>query len=304
MCCLFGLMDCGHALDTRQRTRLLSVLARESEARGTDAAGIAYNSGGKMHICKQPGPARKLRFSLPMDARVVMGHTRMATQGSAAQNQNNHPFSGKAGKTRFALAHNGVLYNDQLLRFQYGLPDTPIETDSYVAVQLLEQQKALTPSSLKQMAEAVEGSFVFTVLSQRNDLWFVRGDNPLCLLFFPRLNLFLYASTEAILKKAVKRTWLRAEFAQEILVQEGDILRVDQKGRMKTEHFSLNRQISRGFWDTFPSCMDAEGEVCYLEELKAAAGAFGYTPEDVERLFRSGWTPEEIEDALYSNCCL
>lgn len=115
MCCLFGLMDCGHALDTRQRTRLLSVLARESEARGTDAAGIAYNSGGKLHICKQPGPARKLRFSLPMDARVVMGHTRMATQGSAVQNQNNHPFSGKAGKTRFALAHNGVLYNDQLL---------------------------------------------------------------------------------------------------------------------------------------------------------------------------------------------
>ena len=109
-------------------------VARESEARGTDAAGIAYNSGGKLHILKRPGPARKLRFTLPGDARVIMGYTRMATQGDALHNRNNHPFSGKAGKTRFALAHNGVLYNHRLLQYQHGLPETPIETDSYVAV--------------------------------------------------------------------------------------------------------------------------------------------------------------------------
>ena len=83
MCCLFGLMDYGNALSPRQRTRLVGVLARESEARGTDAAGIAYNSGGKLHILKRPGPARKLRFTLPGDARVVVGHTRIATRGDA-----------------------------------------------------------------------------------------------------------------------------------------------------------------------------------------------------------------------------
>ena len=55
MCCLFGLMDYGRCLSGRQKTRLLSVLAQESEARGTDASGIAYNAGGQLHIYKRPG---------------------------------------------------------------------------------------------------------------------------------------------------------------------------------------------------------------------------------------------------------
>ena len=42
-----------------------------------------------------------------------------------------------------ALAHNGVLYNDRELRREQHLPTTPIETDSYIAVQLLEQGQQL-----------------------------------------------------------------------------------------------------------------------------------------------------------------
>ena len=118
-----------------------------------------------------------------------MGHTRMTTQGSEKKNYNNHPFLGKAGQTLFALAHNGVLFNDFELRRTCRLPKTHIETDSYVAVQLIEQQKALTPASLKEMAEAVEGSFVFTVLDEQDNLYVVKGDNPFCLLHFPRIGL-------------------------------------------------------------------------------------------------------------------
>ena len=51
-----------------------------------------------------------------------------------------------------------------LLRKRLPLPFTKIETDSYVAVQLLEQKKTLDFASLKYMAEQVEGSFTFTVL--------------------------------------------------------------------------------------------------------------------------------------------
>ena len=65
--------------------------------------------------------------------------TRMATQGSELVNINNHPFPGMAGQTHFSLAHNGVLTNDKTLRKKYKLPATKVETDSYVAVQLLEQ---------------------------------------------------------------------------------------------------------------------------------------------------------------------
>ncbi|MCC8074339.1 MAG: hypothetical protein LIO95_00095 [Clostridiales bacterium] len=51
-----------------------------------------------------------------------MGHTRMATQGDEHCNYNNHPFKGRAGSTSFALAHNSVIHNDQLLKVQYQLP--------------------------------------------------------------------------------------------------------------------------------------------------------------------------------------
>lgn len=65
MCCLFGMMDYGHRLSARQKTVLLSVLAAECEARGTDAAGIAYNSGGQLHIYKRPFPPINCGFGSP-----------------------------------------------------------------------------------------------------------------------------------------------------------------------------------------------------------------------------------------------
>ena len=57
MCCLFGILDCNSRLTGRQKSRMLSVLAAECEARGTDATGIAYTSGGRLRVYKRPLPA-------------------------------------------------------------------------------------------------------------------------------------------------------------------------------------------------------------------------------------------------------
>ena len=192
MCCLFGLIDYRHHLTGR----MVRALAEASEARGTDAAGIAYNAGGTLRIHKRPGPAHTIHFTVPKASKVIMGHTRMATQGSALKRKNNHPFAGKARREGFALAHNGVLHNDKVLRRVHHLPPTATETDSYIAVQLMEQQGTLNFDSLRFMAEEVEGSFCFTVLDRKDNLYFVKGDNPLCLYHYPELGLYLYASTE------------------------------------------------------------------------------------------------------------
>lgn len=203
MCSVFGLIDYKQALTAKEKNRILNTLARECEVRGTDATGIAYHFGGRLRIFKRPLPAHKLRLHMPSGVNMIMGHTRMTTQGDAVRNQNNHPFAGSiAGKT-FALAHNGILWNDKLLRQQENLPQTSVETDSYVAVQLLQQQNALDFQSLKEMAEKVEGSFVFTILDSEDSIWFVKGENPLCLFHYNGFT--LYASTQEILVKAVKR---------------------------------------------------------------------------------------------------
>lgn len=301
MCCLFGLIDYDHRLTGKQKGKLVHALAVQSEERGRDATGIAYNSRGRLHIYKRPLPAHKLHLMIPDDAAVVMGHTRMTTQGSEKRNYNNHPFLGAAGGERFALAHNGVLWNDKQLRKNRKLPGTKIETDSYIAVQLIEKQKALSPASLRYMAEQVEGSFTFTVLGEDDTLSFVRGDNPLCLYHCPQMGLYLYASTRAILDRAVERTWLKREIVREVRVEPGDILQIDAQGERHNNQFEYDPWD--GFsWGRWPySCAKSRSpeEKGYVEELKSVAGAFGYTSEAVDRMLSHGFTTDEIEEFLY-----
>lgn len=306
MCCLFGMIDYGGNFTGRQRTRLLSVLAAECEARGTDASGIAYNSNGSIHVYKRPVPAHKLRFRIPNDALVIMGHTRMTTQGSEEKNYNNHPFLGQAGGLRFSLAHNGVLHNDRMLRRSLKLPHTKIETDSYVAVQLIERKKTLDFASLKYMAEQVEGSFTFTLLDERGNWYLVKGDNPLCLCHFPRSGLYLYASTEEILGKALTKMRLCLEKPRRVEVKYGEILKIDKGGTVTRSTFDADSFL----WDwsallhapyigrrTFRPKSAFERE--YLNELKSVASSFGYSPESIDELLFQGFTMDDVEELLY-----
>ena len=210
MCCLFGFVDYAGSLSVKQKNHLIRELSIAAEVRGTDATGIAYNTSRGLQIYKRPLAAHRLHLRIPAETHVVLGHTRMATQGSAKKNYNNHPFFGCVKGKSFALAHNGIVWNDLEMRRTKHLPRTKVQTDSYVSVQLIEQQKALDFDSLRYMAEQVEGSFTFTVLDEQNALWIVKGDNPLSIAHFPELGVYVYASTAEILNKALTRcsNWL------------------------------------------------------------------------------------------------
>lgn len=303
MCCLFGLLDYGHTLTEKQRNRMIATLAKECEARGTDATGIAYNSGGKLCVYKRPLPARKMKFRIPADAYLIMGHTRMTTQGSEKKNCNNHPFLGRTGDQPFALAHNGVIYNDLNLRREKNLPRTKIQTDSYIAVQLLEQKKALDFASLAYMAEQVEGSFSFTVMDEKDDLYFVKGDNPLYILRFPKLGCYLYASTQEILEKALWRLGIWPKQGEPVKLDCGELLRIDSRGQMTRGHFNAERLYQCRYFYGFgyyPAVVGGnDGQQEYVDSLKAVANAYGYTPSAIDRMIAHGFSPEEIEEFLY-----
>ena len=299
MCCLFGLLDYGHRLTNKQKTRLLTALALAAEERGTDATGIAYNSGQELRIYKRPLPAHRVHFRLPNDAFFLMGHTRMMTQGTARKSCNNHPFLGNTEEGPFALAHNGVLYNDSILRQSIPLPKTKTETDSYVAVQLLEQKGVLTFQSLQYMAELVEGSFSFTLLDQKNSFWLVKGDSPFCLYNYPGLGLYVYASTEQILQKALHRAKLQAAH-KKINCYEGDLLCIDAQGICTYGSFapSTYRSWYTGPWSNHTGMFGSKKNT-YLEDIKAVAASFGYTPDAIDRLADLGFEAEELEEMLY-----
>ncbi len=205
MCGLYGFLHYGDN-KIKYLSNITNALAQEAAVRGTDATGIAFNDKGRLSILKESKSAYRLNFKHSDNISAVIGHTRHSTQGSEKKNYNNHPFSGRCQNTRFALAHNEVLMNDTDLRKQYRLPKSKIETDSYIAVQLLEHKKKLNAESIKFMAETVEGSFSFSILDSNNTIWLVKGDSPLSLIHFPDLKLYIYASTEEILWKALIET--------------------------------------------------------------------------------------------------
>ena len=301
MCSLFGWLDYKGILPDRMKRKLTQALANAAEERGTDAAGISYIEDGKVAIFKRPKPAHKIHFNVPDDTKAIMGHTRMATQGDKRHNFNNHPFPGTAGESTFAFAHNGVLWNDKELQKEKKLPKTKIETDSYVAVQLIEQQGKLDFDSLRYMAETVEGNFTFTVLDEANSLYIIKGNNPMCLLHFESLGLYIYASTESIMKNALKRVGMYKFPSEKIEIVEGDILRIDKNGEITRSEFEPKLYRSK-YMNWYG---DAEPYYGVHEELLLAyCNCYGVDSSDVELLLEYGYTCDEIEDMLADHALL
>ena len=292
MCGLYGVLSYGNEI--KDISEITEALAVESAVRGTDATGIAYNYHGKLNIFKRSKSAYEIDFSVPKHTAAVMGHTRNATQGTLKFNGNNHPFRGKCGRTTFALAHNRELK----------LPMTKIETDSYIGVQLIESKKQFDFDSIKYMAEKVDGSFSFSLLDDRDNLYLVKGDSPLTIFHFPPKAVYVYASTLSILWKALVDTELFYELQtgeyEEINISDGEILEITAEGELERTKFKYDVTTSYGLdWRRGFRYADYMDDGDYEEELKSVAPYFGFDGDDIETLLNDGYTPDEIEEMLY-----
>ena len=292
MCAVFGYLDYKGKVSNAILKNLIQNLSIAAEVRGTDATGISYANHGKVVTFKKAKPAHKVKLYFPKNTRAVIGHTRMTTQGSEKYNYNNHPFDGRCGMETFALAHNGVLYNDAELKAKYHLPKTPIETDSYVAVQLLEQEKQLHAESIKKMAELVNGSFVFTILRNDNTLFLVKGNNPLTLYHFPKIGIYVYASTKSILDNALQKIHMMKNPC-EIDVSEGEIVEIAANGKHSKTTFAI-KDYTHSVFNPYNWYKTEEQEECLLECCRM----FGVSEEDVYLLLDYGFSADEIEEML------
>ena len=158
-------------------------------------------------------------------------------------------------------------------------------------MQLLEREKKLNFQSLKTMAEKVQGSFVFTVLDTRDNLYFVRGDNPLAIFCYD--GFYLYTSTAEILRRAEWRLGLRHEGT--IDTTEGDILKIDRNGNCSYGGF-VPQHSFRHWWR---GCLWDEPVVTANDDLFDAAKSFGVSEDEVQTLLDYGCDPLENEDLLY-----
>ena len=303
MCCLFGMIDHQQRFSAKEKSRLLSVLAAACEVRGTDASGVAYNAGGRLRIYKRPVAAHKLDLRIPYDAKVIMGHTRMTTQGAAKRNCNNHPFRGNLPKKEFALAHNGILYNDHTLRRQHALPKTKIETDSYIAVQLIEQKKALDTESLRFMAEQVQGSFTFTILDEKDRLYIIKGSNPLCLYHFPEQGVWFYTSTKEILDKGLAAAGFLHHPHERITMDDGEILCIAPDGKISRDAFQMQPELYGWYYAPFhhTPAVAPRRHSDYREQLLDFGQQMGISYQELSWLELMDVDDDELEMALFDD---
>lgn len=128
MCGIFGVLTgAGANLPPSQLRRVIRTLLRRSQQRGRDASGLAcLDARGRIDILKKPlSPERlaQLPGYAPFEAAAMaakpvclIGHARMATSGSWAEDRNNQPLL----RDGIALIHNGVLANAEELWSLHG----------------------------------------------------------------------------------------------------------------------------------------------------------------------------------------
>lgn len=184
------------------------------------------------------------------------------------------------------------------------MPTTRIETDSYIAVQLIEKYGNLDFDALRFMAEELEGSFTITALTARNELYFVKGNNPMCIYHYPDIGIYVYASTEEILRKTIGKAKMPLGKSEKIQILSGEILKIDAEGKIIRSHFDDSKlypaySLPWMHWDDYETMRPYSGDSEYIRDLKTVAIRYGLFPEDIDALIRDGVDPLEIEELLY-----
>ena len=207
-------------------------------------------------------------------------------------NYNNHPFVGHTAEGDFALCHNGVLFNYDHVKKNEQLPKSKIKTDSYVAVQLIEKCGKADFENIGKMSEIVNGSFVFTVLTSEEKLYISRWDNPICLLHFPKLGIYVYTSTKEIMQMALKGTLFEKQPFETIEVTEGEMISIDKQGSIERNRFVPEYDVFFGYYGIYDGFRERDDYDSYLCEY---GSMFGVSEEEIMMLYDMGYDDEEIE---------
>ena len=133
MCGVFGFVAAGDRGPSLSR---LEQIAEATESRGRDAFGFAWIDGaGRLRSFRSCGRVSDHLGLLAMarEARMLIGHCRFATDGSPADNINNHPHPCDGGW----IVHNGMLPAWRRKVMRYGFAPSS-ECDSEVLALAIE----------------------------------------------------------------------------------------------------------------------------------------------------------------------
>jgi asparagine synthetase B (glutamine-hydrolysing) len=189
---------------------LSNALLTELDIRGNQASGFAFHGKDYSGVYKKDVAGARLNLKgMPRQAKSVILHTRYATHGSISDMANNHPV--QSPDRSINLVHNGVIYNHDLVRksLDHKLP----EVDSSVIPTILQQFNRDTDKFSMLDGDA---SVAWLDDSDRKTLRVARISHSPLVIAQLKDGSFVFASTEDILTKALKRLGLKMEYLQTV----------------------------------------------------------------------------------------
>lgn len=210
MCGLAGMF-----IEPRQRSRddvlrlraLFYGILSSMDSRGGDGCGVAViNQNGEVvrHTRLPMVEASEAYFDREFadtlaqindDTRCIIGHTRLATQGSKALDVNFHPFVTK----NVVGAHNGMFYNwDEIIAHFNLTPEGDCDSEPvFHLMDLMSGNRPLNVDIINTALKCMEGVYALTLqdLREPDAVWLLAGTNPIFTAYDNDLGVRVWAST-------------------------------------------------------------------------------------------------------------
>lgn len=199
MCGIFGIAATAESnVLTGHVPAMLRQLYLLSETRGKDASGLALADTDRIAVLKNAVRARKLTASAdfcqlvdhfdPTGAHLVMGHSRMVTNGSAAIPENNQPVI----KDGLVCIHNGIVVNDAALWDAWPQLERRYEVDTEIILSLI--------TAFRQQGHSLNSAFVeaFRQIDGANSIALVADDTDALLMATSNGSLFTMHADGAV----------------------------------------------------------------------------------------------------------
>ena len=195
--------------------KLSAMLLEGIVERGRDATGAAWYNGLKDEVRYTKAPYSATTFIksrvplIPSGVKNVILHTRWATQGSPKNENNNHPIVIE----NLVGVHNGHIVNDKEILKQYRNHKRIGEVDSEAAFVMAKYEK----NPLEVFPDIIGRAAIAWIDGDRGrelNLARITG-SPLCVAQTP-MGSTVFASTQSILEKAMKKADLKIEWIAEM----------------------------------------------------------------------------------------
>jgi len=236
-----------------------------------------------------PGSQLELK-GLPRKADSVIMHTRFATHGPVEVNDNNHPLP--SIDKRITLVHNGVLFNHDSVRAILTNGSQLPEVDSSVAAEMLSEYGTEGFSLI-----GGDAALAWFDTQTGNTIHLSRLNHSPVSIARLEDGSFVFASTDSILAKALKRVGIRwfgtwpKPFAD---LQDGDYLTITNAKAFQHEDLDWDRAARRYNPTWRNATSGGHGNATSTTAVKASATSHTPTQKALPAASTTtGFTPEQ-----------